>query len=202
MVGVAVCSSRRSASRRTTRNATSGGRAGFSARADEPLCVAHRVEPVGHAGVGDRDHPAEHAVWIETGLVAIERRLPDIELLALPERVHDLERPVPALGWPELDDDSLVVADIRDRERVLAVFQAHQPEVVFHAAALKHLTLLESHPHEGVKTNVWGTWNVLQAAAATGVGRFVNISTDKAADPTSVLGYTKRITERLTSWFA
>jgi FlaA1/EpsC-like NDP-sugar epimerase len=105
-------------------------------------------------------------------------------------------------GRAMLDDDSLVVADIRDRERVLAVFQAHQPEVVFHAAALKHLTLLESHPHEGVKTNVWGTWNVLQAAAATGVGRFVNISTDKAADPTSVLGYTKRITERLTSWFA
>ena len=66
----------------------------------------------------------------------------------------------------------------------------HRPEVVFHAAALKHLPLLEMHPAEAVKTNVLGTLNVLEAAVEFGVERFVNISTDKAADPISVLGYT------------
>lgn len=105
-------------------------------------------------------------------------------------------------GRALLDDDELVVADIRDAERLREVFHQHRPEVVFHAAALKHLTLLERHPEEGVKTNVLGTLNVLAAAMECGVGRFVNISTDKAADPTSMLGYTKRIAERLTAWAA
>jgi FlaA1/EpsC-like NDP-sugar epimerase len=71
--------------------------------------------------------------------------------------------------------------------------------VVFHAAALKHLPMLEQYPAEAMKTNVLGTVNVLQASAAVGVERFVNISTDKAADPTSVLGYSKRVAERLTA---
>jgi FlaA1/EpsC-like NDP-sugar epimerase len=70
---------------------------------------------------------------------------------------------------------------------------------VFHAAALKHLPLLESHPAEGWKTNVCGTLHLLEAAERHGVDRFVNVSTDKAANPTSVLGWTKRITERLTA---
>lgn len=101
-----------------------------------------------------------------------------------------------------LDSRDLVVADIRDAERVMEVFSEHRPEVVFHAAALKHVPLLEMHPCEAAKTNVFGTLHVLEAAAKMGVHRFVNISTDKAADPASVLGYTKRITERLTSWFS
>jgi len=71
--------------------------------------------------------------------------------------------------------------------------------VVFHAAALKHLSLLENHPGEAIKSNVWGTQTVLEASAAAGVERFVNISTDKAANPGCVLGYSKRITERLTA---
>jgi dTDP-glucose 4,6-dehydratase len=71
--------------------------------------------------------------------------------------------------------------------------------VVFHAAALKHLSLLEMNPQEAWKTNVVGTLNVLRAAQASGVGIYINISTDKAANPTCVLGYSKRITERLTS---
>ena len=98
-----------------------------------------------------------------------------------------------------LDDPNLLLADIRDRPRLVELFQQFQPEVVFHAAALKHLPLLEANPDEGWKTNVLGTANVLAAAAAVGAVRFVNISTDKAAKPTSVLGYTKRITERLTA---
>ena len=105
-------------------------------------------------------------------------------------------------GRALLDSDDLVVADIRDGERLREVFEHHRPEVVFHAAALKHLPLLERHPTEGVKTNVHGTLGVLEASLAIGVERFVNISTDKAADPCSVLGYTKRIAERLTAWAA
>lgn len=105
-------------------------------------------------------------------------------------------------GRALLDDEQLVVADIRDAERMKDVFARHRPDVVFHTAALKHLPLLEMHPAEAVKTNVRGTLNVLEAAARAGVDRFVNISTDKAADPSSVLGYTKRIAEQLTSWYA
>ena len=105
-------------------------------------------------------------------------------------------------GKALLDSRELVVADIRDRQRLQAVFLEHRPHVLFHAAALKHLPLLEMHPDEAVKTNVWGTWNVLEAAASVGVERFVNISTDKAADPISMLGVSKRIAERLTSWFS
>jgi FlaA1/EpsC-like NDP-sugar epimerase len=102
-------------------------------------------------------------------------------------------------GRALLDNPNLVVADIRDAARMSDVFERWRPQVVFHAAALKHLPLLEFHPCEALKTNVWGTENLLQAAAAAGVERFVNISTDKAAEPTSVLGYTKRIAERLTA---
>ncbi|HWG73773.1 MAG TPA: nucleoside-diphosphate sugar epimerase/dehydratase [Acidimicrobiales bacterium] len=102
-------------------------------------------------------------------------------------------------GRALLDDRALAVCDIRDAAAVGAVFAEHRPEVVFHAAALKHLPLLEMWPTEAVKTNVEGTNNVLAACAAHGVERFVNISTDKAANPTSVLGYTKRLGERLTA---
>lgn len=98
-----------------------------------------------------------------------------------------------------LDDPNLILADIRDRERIEEVFETHRPDVVFHAAALKHLPLLEMHPGEGWKTNVLGTLNLLRAAERSGVRRFVNVSTDKAADPSCVLGYTKRITERLAA---
>ena len=102
-------------------------------------------------------------------------------------------------GRALLDSRDLIVADLRDRERIEEVFREHRPEVVFHAAALKHLPLLQLHPEEGVKTNVLGTLTALEVSLAHGVSQFVNVSTDKAADPTSVLGYTKRITERLSA---
>jgi FlaA1/EpsC-like NDP-sugar epimerase len=105
-------------------------------------------------------------------------------------------------GHALLDSRALVVADIRDPDRLAAIFAEHRPQVVFHTAALKHLPLLQMHPSEAVKTNVLGTLNVLQAAMNAGVERFVNVSTDKAADPVSVLGYSKRIAERLTAWSA
>jgi len=101
-----------------------------------------------------------------------------------------------------LDTDDIVLADIRDLETLRTVFQTAAPEIVFHAAALKHLPLLETYPLEAWKSNVVGTLNVLTAAAEAGVVTFVNISTDKAADPTCVLGYSKRAAERLTAAFA
>ena len=124
-----------------------------------------------------------------------------------PESVVMLDRDESALqavqvsieGRGLLDSRELVVASIRDLDRLREVFDEHRPEVVFHAAALKHLSLLEMHPEEGFKTNVLGTQNMLEVAQDFGVTTFVNISTDKAADPSSVLGRTKRLAERLTS---
>ncbi|WP_199730489.1 nucleoside-diphosphate sugar epimerase/dehydratase [Amycolatopsis panacis] len=98
-------------------------------------------------------------------------------------------------GEALLDTDELIVADIRDRSRVEQIFATFRPEIVFHAAAHKHLPLLERHPCEGVKSNVLGTQHLVDAATAHGTRRFVLISTDKAATPTSVLGATKRLAE-------
>lgn len=105
-------------------------------------------------------------------------------------------------GRAMLDSPDVILADLRDSKRIHEIFQETKPHVVFHAAALKHLPLLESYPAEAVKSNVWGTWTVLEAAMASGVESFVNISTDKAADPMSVLGYSKRLAERLTAFAA
>jgi FlaA1/EpsC-like NDP-sugar epimerase len=105
-------------------------------------------------------------------------------------------------GRALLDSDETVLADIRDPRRVREVFERFRPQIVFHAAALKHLPLLERYPAEAVQSNVFGTQAVLEAAAACGVESFVNISTDKAADPVSVLGYSKKIAERLTAHMA
>ncbi len=102
-------------------------------------------------------------------------------------------------GKALLDSEMLVVANIRDRDRVFEIFDQVRPEVVFHAAALKHLTLLERFPAEAIKTNTVGTANVLDAAQKFDVERFVNVSTDKAADPTSALGASKLAAERLTA---
>jgi FlaA1/EpsC-like NDP-sugar epimerase len=101
-----------------------------------------------------------------------------------------------------LTADTTVLASIRDPDLIRRVFADRRPEIVFHAAALKHLPMLERYPEEAWKSNVIGTYNVLQAALDAGVETFVNISTDKAADPTSVLGVSKRIGERLTAWAA
>ncbi len=102
-------------------------------------------------------------------------------------------------GRALLDSDDVILCDIRDLDAVRTVFAQRRPDVVFHAAALKHLPMLEQYPAEAVKTNILGTRNVLDAADLVAVGRFVNISTDKAANPSSVLGYSKRIAERITA---
>ncbi len=102
-------------------------------------------------------------------------------------------------GRALLDTPDVILADIRDAATITRLFTELRPDVVFHAAALKHLPMLEQHPHEAWQSNVVGTANVLGAALESGVGRFVNVSTDKAANPVSVLGYSKRIGERLVA---
>ena len=101
-----------------------------------------------------------------------------------------------------LDTNEVVLADIRDPKALNRIFLDRKPDVVFHAAALKHLPMLEQYPDEAWKTNVLGSLNVLQAARLADVKVFVNVSTDKAANPTSVLGHSKRVAEKLTAWMA
>jgi FlaA1/EpsC-like NDP-sugar epimerase len=88
-----------------------------------------------------------------------------------------------------------VLADVRSRERIEALFGEERPELVFHAAALKHVPMVEAHPLEGVLTNVIGTRNVAEACRSNGVAAMVLISTDKAVNPSSVMGATKRLAE-------
>jgi FlaA1/EpsC-like NDP-sugar epimerase len=104
-------------------------------------------------------------------------------------------------GRALLDTPQTVLADLRDADTIHRIFATRKPEVVFHAAALKHLPLLESYPLEAYQTNIRGTLTLLEAAEKNDVAVFVNISTDKAANPISVLGYSKRIAERLTAGF-
>jgi FlaA1/EpsC-like NDP-sugar epimerase len=95
-----------------------------------------------------------------------------------------------------------LVADVRDRERMDYLFRTYQPEVVFHAAAHKHVPMMEANPDEAVFNNVVGTRNVVQLCLDYGVERLVNISTDKAVNPTSVMGASKRVAEMVVAWGA
>jgi len=99
-----------------------------------------------------------------------------------------------AVAHPDLSM-SEKLCDVRDERAVSGAFALERPEIVFHAAALKHVTLVENHPGEGVLTNVLGTANVAEAARKVGVANMVMISTDKAVDPNNVMGATKRLAE-------
>lgn len=92
---------------------------------------------------------------------------------------------------------STVIADVRDYDRLLKVFRTYKPNVVFHAAAHKHVPLMELNPEEAITNNVLGTRNLARVAKLTGVRRFVLISTDKAVNPTSIMGASKRVAERV-----
>ncbi len=98
--------------------------------------------------------------------------------------------------WPELVAVPMI-ADIRSRVRLSQAYEEFKPDMVFHAAAHKHVPLMERNPGEAVTNNIVGTWNVTELAAAHGVSRLVMISTDKAVRPTSVMGASKRIAEQL-----
>ena len=120
-----------------------------------------------------------------------------------PRRLVLLERSEPALFQIEQElagrwigaDVYACPADVTDAARVAAVFDAERPAVVFHAAAHKHVPLMERHPGEAVKNNVFGTQTLAEAAVTFGVEAFVLISTDKAVNPSSVMGATKRVAE-------
>lgn len=105
--------------------------------------------------------------------------------------LHDL------LATLDIDDPQSVLADIRDRARMLEVFAELKPDIVFHAAAHKHVPILEEYPQEALATNVVGTANVVEVAKALGVSRFVLISTDKAVKASSVMGGSKRFAEEI-----
>lgn len=91
----------------------------------------------------------------------------------------------------------IVIASVRDKKRIFSIISEYKPFVIFHAAAHKHVPLMESSPQEAVKNNVFGSYYIMEAAKEYGVDRFILISSDKAVNPTSVMGATKRITEIL-----
>ncbi|MEX2416499.1 MAG: nucleoside-diphosphate sugar epimerase/dehydratase, partial [Paenibacillaceae bacterium] len=99
-----------------------------------------------------------------------------------------------ANSFPDLSRET-IIADVQDRKRMEQIFEQYQPHVVFHAAAHKHVPLMELNPGEAIKNNVFGTKNVAECADQYGSERFVLISSDKAVNPTSIMGTTKRIAE-------
>jgi len=97
---------------------------------------------------------------------------------------------------------NVVIASVRDKDRLNKIFETYKPEIVFHAAAHKHVPLMEFSPGEAIKNNVFGTYNVANCALEYGVSRFVMISTDKAVNPTNVMGATKRMCEMIVQTFS
>ncbi len=104
------------------------------------------------------------------------------------------------LAYPDLDM-LVLIASVRNTNRMNRIFESYRPDIVYHAAAHKHVPLMEVSPDEAVKNNVFGTWKTAQAAAMNGVKKFVMISTDKAVNPTNVMGATKRICEMIIQTF-
>ncbi|MEX2033357.1 MAG: SDR family NAD(P)-dependent oxidoreductase, partial [Candidatus Colwellbacteria bacterium] len=115
----------------------------------------------------------------------------DIDESGLFNLEHELKRLLPKA---EL---KAVIASVADEAKINAVIEKHKPEVIFHAAAYKHVPLMEDHPEEAIKVNILGTLYTAQAAVAHGVEKFVLVSTDKAVRPVSVMGKTKRIAEMI-----
>jgi len=107
--------------------------------------------------------------------------------------VYDIEMEL-SNSFPQLDIYP-IVKDVRDEQAVEQVFKLHNPKVVFHAAAHKHVPLMEVNPEEAIKNNVMGTYNVASAADKFGANKFVFVSTDKAVNPTSIMGASKRVAE-------
>ena len=95
----------------------------------------------------------------------------------------------------------VLIASVRNTNRINKIFEVYHPDIVYHAAAHKHVPLMETSPDEAIKNNVFGTWKTAQAAAMNNVKKFVMISTDKAVNPTNVMGASKRICEMIIQTF-
>ncbi len=102
--------------------------------------------------------------------------------------------------YPELDL-VVLIASVRNTNRMNGIFETYRPDIVYHAAAHKHVPLMETSPNEAIKNNVFGTWKTAQAAATYGTKKFVMISTDKAVNPTNIMGASKRICEMIIQTF-
>ena len=102
--------------------------------------------------------------------------------------------------YPELDL-VVLIASVRNTNRMNSIFETYRPDIVYHAAAHKHVPLMEVSPNEAIKNNVFGTWKTAQAAAYYGTKKFVMISTDKAVNPTNIMGASKRICEMIIQCF-
>lgn len=118
--------------------------------------------------------------WWENGLFALQQELSN-------------------LG--EQKKQKIIVGNIQDRQKVNWIFSKYKPQIVFHAAAFKHVPLMEEHPEEAVKNNILGTKNLAEIAGENKVQKFIFISTDKAVNPTSVMGATKAFSELLVRYF-
>lgn len=113
--------------------------------------------------------------------------------------VYDVQQELKT-KYPELKM-TVLIASVRNTNRMNWIFNKYKPEIVYHAAAHKHVPLMEDSPNEAVKNNVFGTWKTAQAAAFYGVKKFVLISTDKAVNPTNIMGASKRICEMIIQTF-
>lgn len=113
--------------------------------------------------------------------------------------VYDVQQEL-KINYPELAM-VVLIASVRNTNRVNWIFEHYKPEIVYHAAAHKHVPLMETSPNEAIKNNVFGTWKTAQAAAMNDVKRFVMISTDKAVNPTNIMGASKRICEMIIQTF-
>lgn len=133
---------------------------------------------------------------IGSGLVKqiLEHKPKKILLLDQAESpMYDLNNEL--LGKPHSSELEVIIGDIRNKERMQRLFAHAKPDIIYHAAAYKHVPLMESNPSEAIKTNVEGTRNLVDCALEFEVGKFVMISTDKAVNPTNVMGASKRIAE-------
>lgn len=113
--------------------------------------------------------------------------------------IYDLQQELKT-KYPELDL-VVLIASVRNTNRMNWIFDHYKPDIVYHAAAHKHVPLMEDSPNEAIKNNVFGTFKTAQAAAMSGVRRFVMISTDKAVNPTNIMGASKRICEMIIQTF-
>lgn len=158
-----------------------------------------------HAGVAAWLRPQRLLVTGASGSIGLElcRRLASLgprELIALDNNetgIYELELELKT-RHPDLCLNA-VVADVTDKRRIRRLFEQERPAVIFHVAAYKHVPLMERQPEEAVRINIGGTRNVLDAARRYGAGRLVLVSTDKAVNPTSVMGATKRVAEMLVT---